>query len=250
MNYLANDLDHILDHTRSLWDELRGEQIFITGGTGFFGIWLLESFLWANQRLNLGARATLLTRSPQAFTAKLPRLALAENIRLIEGDIRSFDFPSGNFTHIIHAATDASAKLNAEDPLLMLDTIVDGTRHTLDFSLLCGARKFLLTSSGAVYGKQPSNLLHIPEEYTGAPDPLDPKSAYGQGKRLAEHLNENCALLCICWSILTARYSLCNWQFYTRRFERWPDRYPRRWYTTSILPLRSGPNDLAMDYPI
>jgi dTDP-glucose 4,6-dehydratase len=104
------------------------------------------------------------------------------------GDIRSFKFPNGTFSLVIHAGTESSAKLNEENPLLMLDTIVTGTRHTLDFSLKCGARKFLLTSSGAVYGKQPSELTHIPEDFTGAPDPLDPHSAYGEGKRMAEHL--------------------------------------------------------------
>ncbi len=185
------DLDHILDHTRDLWEELRGEQIFITGGTGFFGCWLLESFLWINKRLKLDSRATVLTRSPQAFIAKVPHLASAEAVSLLTGDIRTFDFPAGTFSHIIHAATESSAKLNAKNPLLMLDTIVTGTRRVLDFSLACGAKKFLLTSSGAVYGKQPADLTHIPEDYPGAPDPLDPQSAYGQGKRLAEHL---CAL--------------------------------------------------------
>ncbi|HBY09362.1 MAG TPA: epimerase, partial [Chloroflexi bacterium] len=157
-------------------------------GTGFFGCWLLESFLWINQRLNLNSQITVLTRSPETFIAKTPHLALAESVTLLADDVRNFVFPAGTFSYIIHAATEASAKLNTENPLLMLDTIVEGTRRMLDFSLACGAKKFLLTSSGAVYGKQPPDMTHIHEDYVGAPDPLDPKSAYGQGKRQAEHL--------------------------------------------------------------
>ncbi len=191
MNPLAADLDHILHHTRDFWDELRGERIFITGGTGFFGCWLLESFLWANDRLKLDTRATVLTRSPDSFRAKVPHLAGHEAVTVLEGDVRTFDFPAGTFSYIVHAATESSAKLNDENPLLMLDTIVEGTRHALDLAKACGAKRFLLTSSGAVYGKQPPGLTHIPEDYIGAPDPLDPKSTYGQGKRIAEHL---CAL--------------------------------------------------------
>jgi nucleoside-diphosphate-sugar epimerase len=187
-NPLSADLDHVLDHTRVLGDELRGERIFITGGTGFFGCWLLESFIWANDRLDLGAKAFVLTRRPEAFKAKAPHLALHPSISMFEGEVRDFDFPTGTFSHVIHAATEASDRLNTENPLLMLDTIVEGTRHTLDFSSGCDAKKFLLTSSGAVYGKQPVDMTHIPEEYFGAPDLLDPKSAYGEGKRMAEQL--------------------------------------------------------------
>jgi len=188
-NPLANDLNHILDHTQpTIWDELRGARLFITGGTGFFGKWLLESLLWANDRLNLDCKATILSRNPDAFRANVPHLAKHQSISILKGDIRTFDFPSDTFTHIINAATDASAKLNEENPLLVLDTIVEGTRHTLDFAKSCNSKKFLLTSSGAVYGKQPPEMTHIPEDYQGAPDPLEPKSAYGEGKRLAEHL--------------------------------------------------------------
>jgi nucleoside-diphosphate-sugar epimerase len=187
-NPLAADLDHILEHTRDLWDELRGERIFITGGTGFFGCWLLESLIWANDCLNLNCRATVLTRSLDQFRVKAPHLAGHKVVSVIQGDVRTFVFPTGQYTQIIHAATESNAKLSAENPLQVLDTIVEGTRHTLEFAKTCGAQNFLLTSSGAVYGKQPPEMTHIPEEYTGAPDPLEAKSAYGEGKRMAEHL--------------------------------------------------------------
>lgn len=187
-NPLRADLDHILAHTEGLWEELRGKRIFITGGTGFIGRWLLESFAWANDNLNLNASALVLTRNKELFQTKAPNLAENPAIQFHIGDVRDFDFPIGKFSHIIHAATSASAKLNAEDPLLMFDTIVEGTRHTLDFAVHCSAGKFLLTSSGAVYGKQPPGMTHIPEDYRGAPDPADPNFAYGEGKRAAELL--------------------------------------------------------------
>ena len=191
MNPLAEDLDHVLEYTRPLWEDLRGERLFITGGTGFFGCWLLESFLWANTRLNLKAQATVLTRQPQSFIAKAPHLALAEPIILLEGDVRDFAFPAGTFPFVIHAATESSTKQNVDNPLLMLDTLTAGTRRALDFAISHKTENFLLTSSGAVYGKQPASLSHIPEEYQGAPNPLDPRNAYAQGKRMAEH---QCAL--------------------------------------------------------
>lgn len=182
------DLDHILEHTAELWEEVRGGNIFITGGTGYFGCWLLESFIWVNNQLNLNARATVLSRNSDAFVARAPHLANNPSVHLVKGDVRSFEFPKGEFRFVIHAATEASEKLNQENPLLMFETIVEGTRRTLEFARTNGTRKFLLTSSGAVYGKQPAGMTHIPEDYLGAPDPMDPGAAYGEGKWAAEAL--------------------------------------------------------------
>ncbi len=188
VNSLATDLNHILYQMGDLWEELRDQRIFITGGTGFFGCWLLESFAWANERLNLGASALVLTRNPETFRQKAPHLTSNPAIQFHTGDTRTFDFPKGDFSYIIHGATQASAKLNQEDPLLMFDTVVEGTRHTLDFARVAQVKNFLLTSSGAVYGRQPSEMTHISEEYLGSPDLTKANAAYGEGKRAAEML--------------------------------------------------------------
>ncbi len=185
------DLEYILEKTQPLWQELRGNRIFITGGTGFFGCWLLESFLAANDAFHLQARAVVLTRSPEQFQRRCPHLAQSDSIELIEGDVRDFAFPPGEFPFVIHAATESVPKHTANRPQEMLATIVDGTRRCLEFAESHGTKKFLLTSSGAVYGPQPSAMTHIAEDYRGAPDPANPNSVYGEGKRMAELL---CAL--------------------------------------------------------
>jgi dTDP-glucose 4,6-dehydratase len=190
-NPLAADLDNILERTQPLWQELRGQRILITGATGFFGCWLLESFAWANRRLNLNAHAVGLSRYPELLAHKAPHLVTDGSITMHAADVRHGDFPQRAFSHCIHAATDASAKLNTEAPLAMFDTIVEGTRRTLQFAVDNSVSRFLLISSGAVYGRQPAHLSHISEAFEGGPDPLNPASAYAEGKRSAELL---CAL--------------------------------------------------------
>ncbi len=210
MKLPSEDLDLIAAGTEGLWDEVRGRQLFLTGGTGFFGSWLVESFCHLNRLLRLDARLTILTRNPGGFAQKSPHLASDPAITLLAGDVRTFAFPAGEFPFIIHAATEARASQAAHAPLEMLSTIVAGTERALQFAVSHGATKFLLTSSGAVYGPQPPDLTHVPETFAGAPDPLLPSSVYGDGKRLAELLctlyqHSNPALQCKiarCWAFV------------------------------------------------
>jgi len=160
----------------------------LTGATGFFGCWLLESFAYANDKLGLNSSALVLTRNQEAFKSKAPHLANHPAIAFLRGDVRSFEFPGGEFVFIVHGAAESSTNLNNEDPLAMLDVIVHGTRRVLDFAGRAGTKKLLFISSGAVYGKQPGHMTHIPEEYQGAPDTTDPASAYAEGKRAGEIL--------------------------------------------------------------
>jgi nucleoside-diphosphate-sugar epimerase len=186
-----SDLDQICQQTVGVWEELRGKRIFVTGGTGFFGCWLLESFAEANRRHHLNAQITVLTRSPETFRLKCPSLGNDPGILLLQGDVRAFVFPDGEFEYVIHAAAQmGAARYSAErtSALGTLSTIFDGTRNMLDFAVSHGTRKFLMVSSGAVYGTQPPELSHLSEDYGGAPNTCIRGNSYGEAKRAAEAL--------------------------------------------------------------
>ncbi len=187
-NPLGADLDNVLLHTQGIWEDLRGQRIFITGGTGFFGRWLLESLARADDALNLQVTACVLTRDPAAFQTKAPHLASHRAVCLHPGDFTTFEFPGGVFHSVLHAAAEPGFTPHAGAPLGIYDANVRGTRRVLDFARASGAKRFLFTSSGAAYGPQPSEMTHIPEEYAGAPDTMDGTSAYGQSKRACEFM--------------------------------------------------------------
>jgi dTDP-glucose 4,6-dehydratase len=182
------DLAHVVTHGAAAWDALRGTHVIVTGGTGFFGQWLVESLAYAGEVLELGVRATVLTRDPDAALARAGRAAPPAGVTYLRGDVRDVRAldPAGPAEWCIHAATDASPVLNAEAPEAMLATIVDGTRAVLDYAGRQSLRGLLVCSSGAVYGRQPSGLSHVPEDYLGGPDVTDPAQAYAEGKRVAE----------------------------------------------------------------
>lgn len=186
----AGDLEHILAHTGDLWREMRGARLFITGATGFFGKWLLESIVAANDALGVKVTATLLSRDPARFAEELPRLALRPEFTWLAGEIESFTYPATQFDYVIHLATPSAADVSSGGTTL-LATAVQGMHRVLQLARQSGAKRLLFASSGAVYGRQPIDLSRIPEDYLGAPDTGEPASAYGELKRISELM---CAL--------------------------------------------------------
>lgn len=184
LGVLPNDLQRCHDLLGlEAWRRLTGRRIFITGGTGFVGKWMLATLLDADQRLQLGCQVTVLSRDPAAFQRTMPELAT--RVRWVTGNVRDFAIPNDRFDTLIHAATDVVAE---SSPETTFSTCLDGTRQMVALAQRCGASELLLVSSGAVYGNLPNGMTHVPETHLGGPDPLLASSAYGEGKRASEWL--------------------------------------------------------------
>lgn len=189
VNPISEDLDFILKKTQKELEQLRGRCIFITGGTGFFGRWILETLVKADREFGLNIKIKVLSRNPDSFIQKVPHLVKSGVLNFHKGDIREFVFPKENFSIIIHlASASAESWYFKESNLVRFDTIVKGTRRVLDFALACNAQTLLFTSTGLVYGRQFDSIKFIPETLNCLPDIEDPNAAVGIGKRAAEFL--------------------------------------------------------------
>lgn len=181
----AEDIEHILRHTRELWAAATAKSFFITGGTGFFGIWLLESFAHANDALGLNARAVVLSRNPTAFRRRAPHLANRSDITFVQGDVRTFTLTTGKYEYVIHAATEVADRDKQSAVDESSAAILEGTQRVIDFAAAARTKHLLFVSSGAAYGTQPADLTHMPETYAGSPNS---DSGYGIGKHASEQL--------------------------------------------------------------
>ena len=104
--------------------------------------------------------------------------------------MRSFRFPKGQHHYIVHAATDNNPSSSSLD---LFNNNILGTQRVLDFAKVSQNDAFLFISSGAVYGKQPSAMLRIPEHYQGSPLIRHGHSAYAKSKRASEFYCTNYA---------------------------------------------------------
>ncbi|MDB4536872.1 NAD(P)-dependent oxidoreductase [Oceanospirillaceae bacterium] len=167
----------------------RLSRILLTGGTGFFGRSILRRLLTVRSLGVIGPRVVVLSRSPESFLSNYPEFKDLSWLEFCRGDVLNYaSLPTDSrFSHVLHAATESTIGPSLE-AIYRYDEIVCGTRNLLDYAVKNNISRFLLTSSGGVYGPQPGSISTIDEAYLGIPDPLDPLSAYSMAKRAAEHL--------------------------------------------------------------
>ena len=183
---VSDDVELVLAQTHELWQEARGRRFLVTGGTGFFGSWLLSSLVRANDVFDLDLTIAVVARNPETLRAS--HLFAHPAITVIRGDVRTFESHAKPFDYVIHAASPVDPKTVQADRLLCADIIVNGTLHVLQGLLKRPPRQMLYISSGAVYGPQPHDVPRVSEDFLGGPNVTQGAAIYGEAKRYAELL--------------------------------------------------------------
>ena len=150
----------------------------VTGGAGFIGSHIAEA---------LAGRGDKVRVLDNLSTGKKENMAaFMDRVEFIEGDIRDIGTCRRAVEaadHVLHQAALASVPGSVADPLLTNAINVTGTLNLLLAARDAGVRSFVLASSSAVYGDDPS----LPKVEGREGKPLSP---YGVSKLIDEKYAE------------------------------------------------------------
>ncbi len=193
---ICAQLDAAADGIKSAWLPLQGARLLITGGSGFFGNWLLSAIYMLNGQYKLGVRATVVTRDPISLSTRLPFLAQDKSFVILQGDVRTLSLSHDPHDVLIHGATtSAHETFNGASSIEKFDLLVDGTRNIMRAVKATGCKKALFLSSGVAYG-QAAHGGALRESDLEAPSTIAAQTGLAHGKRAAEFIfAESCKSL-------------------------------------------------------
>lgn len=143
---------------------LKDRRVLVTGGAGFIGSNLVDSFLGSgNSVVCLDNFSTGKRKNIEAFTSN-PRF------RLIEGDIRNYADclkASENIDIVFHQAALGSVPRSIKDPVTSTDVNIGGFVKMLFAAKETGIKRFIYAASSSTYGDQPD--LPKVEDKIGSP---------------------------------------------------------------------------------
>ena len=173
------------------WSRLAGKTVFVTGGTGLIGGCCIRLLLEHNRLSEDRVKVVALVRDADKFEKKLEGYSEQDGLELVVGDLTTLDFSSLSCDFVIHAGCPTSSDFFMNHPAETALTIVDGTRNMLEFARASRCESFVYVSSMEVYGDGNSGrglTRKLGEQDVGYVNPLNIRSCYPEGKRMAELL--------------------------------------------------------------
>ncbi len=143
---------------------LSGKNILVTGGAGFIGSNLVESFLARDNRV------VCLDNFSTGKRKNIEQFLDNPNFKLFEGDIRDYNTCAASMTgiHIVfHEAALGSVPRSINDPVSSTDVNVGGFVKILFAAKEAGVKRLIYAASSSTYGDHPG--LPKVEDQIGKP---------------------------------------------------------------------------------
>ena len=184
---VRNDAEAVLAGQTETLKPLANGHLFISGGTGFLGTWLLELIAVLNARYQFNTQVTVFSRAAPDFPRRYRHLGGCKEFRFLEGDIRYLTELPRETDFIVHAAALTDRRLFASNPTAVGEVNGVGTIRLLRAAnLLEHVKKLVLVSSGLVYGPQALSMESINENYSSGFACDNANAVYAESKRFAE----------------------------------------------------------------
>jgi nucleoside-diphosphate-sugar epimerase len=184
---VREDVRDVIAGRQQVLDPLRQRHIFVTGGSGFLGTWIVELVAYLNEQHSFGTRVTVYSRQSRSLLARAPHLRRHDWLHFQDGDVRYLAEMPRDVAFVVHAAAVTDRRLFASCPSLVAETNSIGTARVLKAALLLDSlEKFVLLSSGLVYGSQTWSAHAIDEEFVGPLPRTTVAAVYAESKRMAE----------------------------------------------------------------
>lgn len=189
---IEEDLSNIISSNLP-WTEFDGKTVVVSGANGFLPAYMVESILHLNEiEACQNIKVIGIVRSKEKAIKRFSKYHNRDDLRFIVQDICKPVSIDEKIDFVIHAASQASPKLYARDPVGTLCANVIGTNNLLNLAIHNNVEGFLFFSSSEVYGQVDPSQMELGETSYGYLDPTDIRSCYAESKRMGE-------TMCISW---------------------------------------------------
>lgn len=188
-NLVKEDIATIAKNLSKEAGKLAGKTVFISGGGGFLGKYIIGALCHLNDH-TLKVPCRIISVDNFITGKHHPHFNYKGRNDVLEvwGDITQ-PLPVREPVHyILHAAGLASPVYYKKFPLETIESAVSGAKHLLEL-----ARKnkehfegFLFFSSSEIYGDPDPSAVPTPETYHGYVSSVGPRACYDESKRLGE----------------------------------------------------------------
>ena len=191
MNHIVEeDLAEIISEDLP-WDMFSHKTILVTGANGILPSYVVETFLYLNQKRKMNIHILALVRNKEKAQMRFKEYADDVYLTIVTQDITMPFTYEGKIDYIIHAAGEARPKFYDKDPVGAIEGHILGTRNILALAREKQVSGMLYFSSCAIYGTRFSDTgpNTIDESYVGrlsTLSSLSDRSCYSIGKSAAE----------------------------------------------------------------